>query len=227
MGLALISLTGNASTLTFSGTGSATRKWESWALGLKAFGTYGQSRPPESTESQVTALAAGAQVRGDRSLTKTVSAYLSTGGEANHVKSIEFLGFGEGGAGIVWVERAEGDLQKLLLRTDLGLRYAREYQFQYYPEPLDLPDRDLLGPKVGAVLKYALSKDIAIAEEAELLASLLGPSRLLFSSTTKLSSRLTESVTLGVAFTLNSDSLPAPGKVSTDTALIVGLEVAL
>ena len=226
-GLALISLSGNANTLTFNGTVNLDRKWEVWALGFKAFGTYGQTRLEGTEDAQVVALAAGVALRGDRKVAGPVTVFSLVGLETNHVKSVEEVGFVEAGTGITWAEVKEGELQKLLVRTDVALRYAREYRFQYYPFQMTLPTRDLLGPKIGVAFRYALSKDVIFSQDAELVPNLLGESRLLVSATTKLSSHLTESLSLGVSFRLDSDSRPAPGKVPTDSALTVGVEVAL
>ena len=86
---------------------------------------------------------------------------------------------------------------------------------------------DIVAPRVGALLRYALNKDVIFSNEASVLGNLVGVSRLLFTNTAKLSSRLTERVSLGVAFVINEDSVPPPGKVSVDTALTVGLEVGI
>jgi hypothetical protein len=46
-------------------------------------------------------------------------------------------------------------------------------------------------------------------------------------SVSKISTRLSRSLALGVAFTVNHDSRPAPEKVATDTALSLSLDVLL
>jgi hypothetical protein len=226
-GLSLISLTGNANTLTFSGSVSAERRWTHWLFGLKTHAIYGQTRPVSGGVSEVAALAAGGQLRGDRFVTERISAFVLGGAETDHVKSVELRAFVEGGTGITWwAERAEG-YEKALLRTDLALRYSRESRFQYYPTPSDVPDADLLGPRIGATFRYALSKDVLFTEELELLPSVIGSSRLVVNSSTKLSSTLVGGLALAVSFLLNHDTLPAPGKLPTDTALTVGLEFKL
>lgn len=226
-GLSLISLSGNASALTFSATAAAQRKFEVWAVSFKAFGTYGQARVTGLTDAQVVAMAAGGQLRGDRNLTEKVTLFALTGAETNHVKSIEWMAYGEVGTGITWIDVKEGELQKTLLRTDLGLRYSREYQFQYYPTQEPLPSREIIGPRVALAFRHALTKEIIFNQDAEILPNLAGESRFLLNTSTRLSSRLTESLSLGVAFVINHDSRPAPGKLPTDTALTVGVEMAL
>src|SRR5438874_7416939 len=86
--LGLISLTGNSQTVTFSTTGSFERKSPEWIWGLKAMAAYGQSTAPGAT-SQVTAMAAALQARGDRRLSEVVSLYLLLGIDTDHLKSIE------------------------------------------------------------------------------------------------------------------------------------------
>src|SRR5262245_48714618 len=86
-GLAMILLTGNAETLTLSGTLGIQRAWELWKLALKASGAYGRARPATGGLAEVVAEAAQAELRGDRSVTERVSLFLLTGAETNHVKS--------------------------------------------------------------------------------------------------------------------------------------------
>ncbi|MFY2562359.1 DUF481 domain-containing protein [Corallococcus terminator] len=231
VGLGLISLTGNASTLTFSGLASASRTTEHWIYGVKAFGNYGRSRPPEvsgeEAESQLVALNAGIELRGDRRFTKMLSGYLLAGALTDHVGSVESRTSGEGGLGVLWWDEKTKDERESYLRTDLAFRYARETRFQYYPSRLDLPDVDLGGPRFGVAFRYGVTKDVLLKEDAEVLLSVIGDSRVLASSQTQLAVRLTEMLSLGVSFLVKHDSKPPEGKVSTDTALAFNLEVAL
>ena len=227
-GVSLISLSGNASSLTAASSASLQREWSAWLLGLTTFGTYGQTRPPNSDEArQVVALAAGGQLRGDRDVNEQVTVFLLSGVETNHVKSLELRGYVESGSGITWVNQKEGELQRTLLRTDLAIRYSKESQFQYYPVPLDLEDREIAGPRVGAAFRFSPRKGLLFTQDAEVIANLLGESRFLVNTTSKVSSMLTDALSLAVAFLVNYDSAPAPGRISTDTALTVGIEAAL
>lgn len=227
IGASLISLTGNADTLTVSGLAAFERKSESWILGFKAVGAYGQSRGSGEVESQVVALNALGQVRVDRRFTDVVSAYGLVILETDHLRSIEYRTSVEAGAAIVWVDQKAENDRALFLRTDLAMRYADESRQQYYPTREDLDDIRLVAPKLGASFRYSLSKDVAFVEDAEVLLNILGDFRMLFTSTSKLSARLIENVSLGVGFQITHDSAPAEGKVPTDTALTVGIEVAL
>lgn len=231
LGAGLISLTGNASTFTFSGLASAQRKTENWIYAFKAYSSYGRSRPPEiegaEAVSQVVALNAGAELRGDRRFTQVLSGYVQIGAETDHVKSVESRSFGEGGLGVLWWDEKSPEGIESYLRTDAAFRYAHETRFQYYPTRLDLPDVDLGGPRFGAVFRYGLSKNVLFKEDVEVLVSVIGDSRMLLNSQTQLSVGLTDALSLGASFLVKHDSAPPPGKVDTDTALALNLEVKL
>jgi putative salt-induced outer membrane protein YdiY len=236
--LGFIALTGNSQTLTFSAGGNFERKTAEWIWGVKASAAYGQSTITSTTASgaaaqvnAVTALSAGLQARGDRRFTDQLSLYLMAGIDADHLKSVEDRPFGELGVSLIWFDTKEGDLSKSSLKTDLGFRYGREYRFAYYPAPPDpraeLPEVDVVAPRVGLTFRYAISKDVIFTEELSALGNVVGQARLLFSSASKLTARLTEKVSLGVGFVFNDDTVPAPGKVSGDTATTVGLEMGI
>ena len=230
VGLGLISLSGNASTLTFNGLASAERKTRGWIYSLKAQGVYGRSRlqgtetEPERTE--VVALGANVDLRVDRRFTPAVSGYVLAGVLTDHVKSVEVRGTGEAGAGISWWDEKMPDGRSTSLRTDLAFRFFREARFQYYPARLDLPDVNLGGPRVGVAFSYGLSKDTVFTEEAEVIPNVLGDARLLVNSVSKLTVGLSDSLAVSTSFVLQYDSAPPPGKVSTDTALAANVQVS-
>jgi hypothetical protein len=231
VGLGLIALTGNSQTITFSTNAAFERKSKEWIWGIKAAAAYGQNQAPGTSSSQVTALSAGLQARGDRRFSDTTSLYLLAGVDTDHLASIESRPFGEVGVALIWFDEKQGDLAKTSLRTDLGFRYGREYRFQYYPTHVGpsgnpaLAEVDIVAPRLGVAYRYAVSKDIIFTEDVSAIGNVVDQTRLLFTSTSKLASRLTEKVSLGVSFVVNDDTAPAPGKVATDTALSVGLEV--
>ncbi len=226
VGLGFISLTGNSNTLTLNSTLFAERKSPTWIWAVKGFATYGQSRLVGDTGSpDVLALAAGLQGRGDRRLTDLLSLFLLAGADTDHVKSVEYRGYGEGGLGLLWLDQKKGDLQKLLLRTDLAFRFAEESRFQFYPTPENIDDVRLFAPRVGVAFRYALTEDVLFFQDAEVMFNVVGDSRIVANSMTKLSARLVGSLALGTSFQVQYDSQPAAGKVPTDTALSVLLEV--
>ncbi|MHB1844682.1 MAG: DUF481 domain-containing protein [Deltaproteobacteria bacterium] len=225
----LIWLTGNTNTLTLNGSAAFSKRFQSgWIASFKGSGAYGQASPPEpSTPSTITALQASGQLRLDRLVSKLFSVYLLTGADTDHIASIEFRGYGEGGGSIFWLNRKEKDVQTLLLQTDVGFRYAKENQFQYFPVEARLPSLDMVSPRFGLSFRYAIGKNAVVSEVAEVIPDVLAPHTTLADSTTNLSAHLTESLALAVGYQLSYISVPAPGKVPTDAALNLGLEVSL
>ena len=120
---------------------------------------------------------------------------------------------------------------KTSLRTDLGFRWALENRFAYYVVPPavsgPLDSVTLYAPRLGVAFKYALNKNVLFTEDAEILPNVVGAGRVVVASTSKLSSRLTESLSFGASFQLNHDSTPAAGKVPTDTVLGLTIEMLL
>ena len=227
VGMGLIFITGNASTVTLNGLASAERKTEDWIYAVKALGVYGQSRAPTLegqalAPDQVVALNAALQLRGDRRFTERISGYLLAGAETDHVKSVEARGIGEAGLGALWWDEERSDGSNSYFRMDLALRYARETRFQYYPTRMDLPDVSLGGPRFGATFRHGVTKDISLLEEVSVLPSLIEGSRLLVTNQTQLNVRLTRALSLSTTFLLQYDSEPAAGKFPTDTSLSVG-----
>jgi hypothetical protein len=228
VGFGLIWLTGNAQSLTFSGNGAIEKKTDHWIFGVKASGVYGQAVVAGSAQGeQVVAMAAGVFLRADRKFSDTISAYVATAAETDHVKSVEIRGTGEAGSGIVWVSEKDGDFDKVLLRTDLGIRYSREQRFQYYPTRMNVPDVDLLAPRLGVAIRYALSKEIIFLDGSEILPNIIGNTRLVVNSLSKLSVKLTDILSFATTFEIKFDSSPAPGKKDTDTALTIGLDFTI
>jgi len=225
LGLSLIYLKSSARTLTFAGTASVERKIPDWIFLLKAAGAYGTSRLPGSADSQVVALAASLQARIDRKFSEVISVYVLGGVETDHVQSLRAREYGEGGISATWVDVKEADYSKIYFRTDLGFRYQNDSRHQYYPTEMDLPNVELVAPRFGAAFHYAFAKGTVFSEEAEVLPNLSGDARVLINSTTKLTAALTGALSFATSYLVKYDSAPAPGKVNTETALTVGLEV--
>ena len=115
-----------------------------------------------------------------------------------------------------------------MLRTDLGgARTPTSRASSTTPRRCRWPRWTWWRRGSGLAFRYALSTGIVFTEDAEVLPNVLGDGRVLVNSTTKIAARLTESLSLGVSFVVNHDSLPAPARCPTDTALTVGLELAL
>lgn len=229
VGLSLMSITGNTDAITFSANAAADRTFEVWTLGFRANGAYGQTQGSDTTPPSVVALRALASVRGDRSFGKLVALFALTSLDADHVKSIEWRWQAELGVGLTFVNKKEGDLERMFLRLDIAGRFAHESRYQFFPVQLALAPAQLVAPRAGIVFRYAVNKHIRFSEEAEVVPNVLGPTagkRVLVNTNTKLAAALTEMVSMNVSFLTSSDSVPAEGKKPLDTSLTVGLEAA-
>lgn len=240
VGAGLTFITGNSQTLTLTGTATADRKWDHWALGIRLNGAYGLANPAANvtgTTTSVTARRASGTVRGGRSFgSGLVSLYALAGSEFDHMKNIESRTIGELGTGLTFFNTKRGDQEKFYLRLDLAMRAGYESRFQYFP--VEAPVEGdygiiILAPRAAITMRWNLTKDLRFSEELEVIPYVLAPSagRLLINNTTKLNTRLTESVSLATALVVNFDSQPpqaapppAPQRLSTDVALTVGVE---
>ncbi len=227
-GLGLISLTGNARTLTLTANAATQYKTEKLILNMKANGAYGQNVTIGTNDPpQVIALSALFAAQADYRFSERVSGYLGSGVDTDHVKSVEIRGYGEIGVGILWIDVKEKDYQRTLLTTDIGFRYQRENRFQYFPTVLDVPDVDLIAPRAAGSFRYALNREVFFQQDVEVLPNILGQSRVLVNTLSKVSARIIAVLSIGVSFAVKYDSRPAAGRVPTDTALTVGLEAAM
>lgn len=239
VGLGLTFITGNSQTLTLTGNAAADRKWDAWSLGIRLSGAYGLANPDTNTVGTIastTARRGGGTIRGDRQFGESFAAIFILGGsEFDHMKNIESRSIGEVGAGLTFLNKKEGDLEKLFLRLDLAARAGYETRFQYFPTPASVSPYGIiiLAPRIAAQFRWAFSKDVRISEEIEFIPFVLAPTagRLLINNTTKLNARLTESLSLSTSFLLNFDSIPPEGaggvkRKETDIALTVGVEAA-
>jgi hypothetical protein len=225
--LDIISLTGNATSLTGSASAAVEHKSDNWIFGIKADGKYGQSRPTQDAALQVLAEQASVQLRLDRRFSPRYAGYVQGGADMDHVKSIRSRGFGEVGVSISWVDDKEGALQKMLVRTDLALRGQREDRFQFFPEFKEVPGVTLIAPRFGVAFRYALTKEIIFMQDFEIITNVYGDSRVLVNSASKFASRLSASLAVTAGFELHYDSNPAPTRVNSDSALTLGLQLAL
>ncbi len=241
LGLGLSFITGNTQTLTLTGSVSADRKWDVWALGLRFNGAYGLANPTaniEGSTSQTTARRAMGTIRGDRSFGTGFASLFALGGfEFDHVKNIESRSVGELGTGLTFFDTKQGDVDKLYLRLDLAARAGYETRHQYFgtPGPIDPYGLIILAPRAALTFRWAFSKDVRLSEEIEFIPFLLAPNagRLLINNTTKLNARLTEALSLSTSLLINHDSMPpqpsdpmAPQRLTTDVALTAGVEAA-
>ena len=206
---AIISLTGNANTLTLTGNAAAEYRTADWVASAKASGAYGTSAAPNVTERTVVAEAAAGSLRGERRFTPLISGYGQFGAETNHLASLELRTAVELGLGITFIELKVNEKERAFLRTDLAVRYSHDYRFQYYPTKQNLDDLTLLAPGAGVTFRYAVNEAVTFSQTAEILPNILGSSRILFNATSKLTTRLWDNLAVNVAFAVVHDSAPA------------------
>jgi hypothetical protein len=80
---------------------------------------------------------------------------------------------------------------------------------------------------VAGSFRYALNKLVIFQQDVEVLPNVLGPSRVLVNSNSKISAQVVAALSIGVGFQVKYDSRPAEGRVPTDTALTVGIDAAM
>jgi hypothetical protein len=245
VGAGLIWLAGNSQSLVFSGNSAVQVKTENWIYSGKAAGAYGKTKPAGSMEpAKISALNAAASLRGDRRFTERVTGYVSVGIDADHVKNIKYRPNVEGGASVTWFEEKKEDFVTQSLRTDLGLRYAFEERYLFFPPCMpgmtcpgvDIdPDDKILAPRLGVAFRYAVNENLVFTEDLEVMPDVLATegkegTRVLLNSTSKIAIKLTKGLALGVALGLLYDTQPAAPEGVTveklDSALTVGLEVS-
>jgi len=89
-----------------------------------------------------------------------------------------------------------------------------------------LPSAELYAPRFGLAFRYNFSKEVGFLQDAEVLPNVTN-GRVLINTLSKLTTRLIQSFSLAVGFTVAFDSMPAEGKKDTDTTLTLGLEYTL
>jgi hypothetical protein len=216
-------VTGNVTSISFLFNGAVSRKTDQTIFAAKAFAGYGQRLDDVMGVYEVLMFNAGAAAQFDWRFNSTVSAFLGAGIDTDHVKSVELRGYGELGAGVTWFDQKEGELQKVLLKTDLSFRAQPESRFQYYPTLAQVDDTFLLGPRVAGVFRYSLTKATYFHQELEVLPNVLGL-RFLINSLSKVSVGIASALSLTASFTVRYDSAPAIGKKPVDTVLAIGIE---
>jgi hypothetical protein len=232
-GLGLSLLGGNTQSVTLTGSVGLDRKWEVWTLGIRANGAYGLATPAGMTTSQTVARRAQGTIRGDRSFGGFVSAFALGGAEFDHVKSIEFRGYGEAGASFRLFEQKEGDLETLFARLDVALRGGYETRFTYFPTPAAVmnPQVPILAPRIAGTFRWALNKNFRFSEDFEVLPFLLPPiqGRFLINSNTRINARITENASLALGFLIAIDTQPPNPMLlgPLDYTLTAGVEFAI
>ncbi len=220
-------LTGNSQSTSLAFGSSLNWKTTDWILGFKASAAYGRSTDPATGVESTSALNGAVSARGARRLSPLLAIYLEGVVETDHLKSIEWRPAGEAGASFLLVDRKEGDFQTESLRVDLGVRGGYEYRFQYYPVAVNLPDQEILAPKAGAALRYAITRATILGDEVNALLNVPDGPRLLLTNVIKLTTQLYSRLSFSVSYGIAEDSKPPPGKKQLDTTLMVAFDTTI
>jgi Protein of unknown function, DUF481 len=232
-GVSFVAMSGNSNAITGSANLNVNFLFYGWTIGVKGLGAYGRSRAANETVYRDTALNASGEVKGARSITDLVGVYVLGGGGTDHVAKINWRAYGELGGQLTFFRRMEGDLVKLQLVTELGLRYQRESWFQFYDSPdqaagvfLVNPTPNIVALKAAADFRYAVNKNVVFSERLELLPDVLTPANFNMLSNTSIGVKLIGPLSVTASFLLKYDNLPPPGAQKLDTILALGVDVS-
>ncbi|MCL2012164.1 MAG: DUF481 domain-containing protein [Cystobacterineae bacterium] len=235
----LIFLAGNSSSISLNGKIALSYKTADWIFGGRVYGAYGRARLGTASYSSDIAMQGGVDLRIDRRFNPVLGTYGMAGIEFDHIKSIEARPFAELGVGVIWIDEKANNTQKSLLSTDLGFRYAYESRFRYYPtnaeipflkpedvssEPRNIPDVQVVAPRVALVFRHMLMDGVTFAEDLEVLWNIINAERFWINSTSKILVRLNTIFSISTALTFKYDSQPADGAKKLDTMLSLGLD---
>ena len=223
----LVYVDGNAFGLTGNAVAAVERRSSGWVFAARSQGSYGMARGAGKAQREVSAASAAVQLRADRRHVPAFSSYVLALAETDHVKSIEWRPGLEVGTEWVPIERAEADRMRSV-RIDLGLRTAKEYRFQYYPERRDVADAPTsVTPRVALLYREHLSNEVAFAQDAEVLTSVTESGRSFVNTLSSLTARIAGELRAGVTLKVSFDSAPAPTKRQADSVLGLTFEYGL
>lgn len=225
-GLSFILLAGNSKALTLAANGLAEYRTEHWAATFKGAGILetADTSGDADDDTDVVAEALSLSVRGEKRLSPLLGVYALVGARTDHLSSVELRLDGEIGVGFTLIERDTKYAEQKLLRLDLGLHYSNEARFQYFEDERDLPDVDLLAPDLRLTFYYPINERLKFTQYAEFFPNILGDSRFLIESTSKVSAYITHRLALSTTLELDIDTAPAAGKAVADLALTLGAE---
>ncbi|MCY1036399.1 DUF481 domain-containing protein [Corallococcus sp. BB11-1] len=224
--LSFLLLAGNSRSLALTANGLAEYRTKVWVATFKADGVLETAASAEEGDGDedVVAEALVASVRGERRFTPLLGAYALVYGKTDHLASIELRLDGEAGIAFTLLERDTKYAEQQLLRLDLGLHYSNESRFQYFEDEQELPSVDLLAPGGRLTFYYPFNERLKFTQYLEVFPNILGDSRLLADSTTKLSTYITHRLALSTNLLVQLDTAPAAGKAVADVALTLGAE---
>lgn len=223
--LSFMLLAGNSRALALTANGLAEYRTDAWDVMLKGEGVLDLAATPGGDgDEEVIAEAAALTARGEKRFTPLLGVYALVGAKTDHLSSVERRLDGEVGAGLTLIERDTRFKEELFLRLDLGVHYSNEARFQYFEDEHDLPNVDLLAPGVRVTLYCPINERLKLTQYAEFFPNILGDTRFLVESTTKLSAFITNRLALNMNLGVDVDTAPAEGKKVADLALTVGAE---
>ncbi|XXF76206.1 DUF481 domain-containing protein [Myxococcaceae bacterium GXIMD 01537] len=224
--LSFLLLAGNSKAFTLTADGLAEYRTDRWALTLKGEGILETASTAEDEDDgeDVVAEALSVSARGEKRFTPLLGTYVFVGARTDHLASIELRLDGEAGVGFTLIERETEYEKEELLRLDLGLHYSNEARFQYFEDKKNLPDVDLLAPGVRLTFYYPINERLKFTQYAEFFPNILGDSRFLVESTSKVSAYITNRLALSTNIVVDVDTAPAEGKKVADLAVTLGAE---
>lgn len=223
--LSVLWLTGNTKEFALAASGHAEYRTRAWVATLSGETVLSRAATSRDADEEAVAEALFLSARGERRFTPLLGVYARMEGGADHFAAVELHLGGEAGVAFTFLERETKHGRPLLLRFDLGLHDSRDFRREYFDDSRDLPDADLLGPGGRVTFYCPLNGRLKFAQYAEARAAVTGESRVVFGSTSALSSFVTGWLALNATFQVDADSAPAPDVASTDTALLLGAEV--
>jgi hypothetical protein len=223
--LSVLWLTGNTQEFALAASGHAEYRTRDWVATISGETVLSRAATSQDADEEAVAESLSLSARGERRFTPLLGVYAHLEGGADHFSAVELHLGGEAGVAFTVLERETKHGRPLLLRFDLGIHDSRDFRRQYFDDPRDLPDVDLLGPGGRGTFYWPLDERLKFAQYAEARAAVSGESRVVFGSTSTLSSFVTGWLALNATFQVDADSAPAPGVASTDTARLLGAEV--
>jgi putative salt-induced outer membrane protein YdiY len=226
-GLGLSFFSGNSRAYTLTGDVLAEYNSPQWVFTLEGDGAYGRAAAAGDAEREVTAEELGGWVRTERRFTPLLGAYVFLGASTDHLANLALRTEAELGVDFTLLERVEDEDDEALLRVFVGGHFAHDERTAYDAGEAELEDVNLWSPALALTFQYDLNERVHLRQDGRVLPNIVGDSRVLLESTTKLSVQMTSHFALTTFFKLKHDSEPAAGAVPTDTVLTLGGEFTL
>jgi putative salt-induced outer membrane protein YdiY len=225
LSLSALANRGNADNFAGKLTTGVDGNWHQWSTELRGNAAYGLANVSnKNVPTDTTTFNGGISARGEHQYTPFIGNYALAAGAFDHVANIRYQAYGDLGVVIIWWEVERHGFVKSRLRTSLGARLMRESRAEYYTaEYRRLGDRWVWGPDLTVGYRYAINKDVYVAEDADLLYNVADGNDIRFGSTTTLGAKMTDRVSLQASVKLRYIGEPAEGKKPFDGELSTGL----